>query len=153
MFPFQREKIENIFKAKVFNRYGCREFGNIATECEMHNGLHINSDRFIIEIVDEKGNKCENGTLGEILVTDLDNFVFPFIRYKIGDLAIMSETACTCRRNLPLLEKVEGRVFEMIQGPNGNVVAGTFWTLLRNKVEGFSKFQIIQNKIDIGQVW
>lgn len=146
LFPFQREKIEKVFKAKIFNRYGCREVGHIASECELHNGLHYNSDRFVIEVINADGEKCKNGELGQILITDLDNYVFPLIRYKIGDLGIMSKRTCECGRNLPLLEKVEGRVFDLIVGVNGNTVAGTFWTLLRNKVKGFKKFQIQQEK-------
>lgn len=144
LFPFQRDKIEGIFKSKVYNRYGSREFGHIASECEKHEGLHINADRFVLEIIDSDGNVCKPGELGEIVITDLDNYVFPMIRYKIGDLGVLSDKKCSCGRNLPLLEKVEGRIFDLIVGVNGNVVAGTFWTLLRNKIKGWNKFQIIQ---------
>ena len=148
LFPFQRELIEKIFGAKIFNRYGSREFGHIAAECKNHNGLHINTDRFILEIIDANGKVCKPGVLGEIVITDLDNYVFPFIRYKIGDLGILSDKKCLCGINLPLLEKVEGRVFDLIVGLNGNTVAGTFFTLLRNKINGWKKFQVIQEKID-----
>jgi len=146
LFPFQREKIEKVFKTKIFNRYGCREVGNIAAECEEHNGLHIYVDRFVVEVVNAKGEECKAGELGELLITDLDNYVFPLIRYKIGDLGVLSDRICDCGRNLPLLEKVEGRVFDLIVGVNGNTVAGTFWTLLRNKIKGFKKFQILQEE-------
>jgi phenylacetate-CoA ligase len=147
LFPFQREKIEQVFHTKIFNRYGCREVGHIASECEKHEGLHINNDRFVVEIVDANGNLCKPGELGEIVITDLDNVVFPLIRYKIGDLGALSEKECTCVRGLPMLEKVEGRVFDLIIGANGNFVAGTFWTLLRNKIDGFKKFQVIQEEL------
>jgi len=144
LFPFQREKIEKIFNCKIYNRYGCREVGNMASECKAHNGLHINTDRFVFEIVDANGDKCRPGELGEIVLTDLDNYAFPLIRYRIGDLGIMSKQECTCGINLPLLEKVEGRVFDLIVGVNGNVVGGTFWTLLRRKIKGWNKFQLVQ---------
>ncbi len=101
-----------------------------------------------MEIVDANENLCKHGELGEIVITDLDNYVFPLIRYKIGDLGILTERVCTCGINLPLLEKVEGRVFDLIIGVNGNTVAGTFWTLLRNKIIGWKKFQVIQEKIN-----
>ena len=51
LFDFQRELIERVFSCKIFNRYGCREVGHIASECEKHHGLHLNSDRFILEVV------------------------------------------------------------------------------------------------------
>lgn len=148
LFSFQREKIEKIFKSEIYNRYGSREFGHIAAECEKHDGLHINADRFVLEIVDSNEKVCKPGELGEIVITDLDNFVFPMIRYKIGDLGILSDNICTCGRNLPLLERVEGRIFDLIVGVNGNVVAGTFWTLLKYKIKGWKKFQLIQEEID-----
>lgn len=148
LFPFQKEKIERVFKRKIFNRYGSREFGHIASECEKHDGMHINIDRFVLEIINSKGENCKPGELGEIVITDLDNYVFPMIRYKIGDIGVMYDKRCSCGRNLPLLEKVEGRVFDLIEGVNGNTVAGTFWTLLRNKIKGWNKFQVVQVKKD-----
>ncbi len=145
LFPFQRELIEQIFSAKIFNRYGSREFGHIAAECNKHDGLHINADRLIVEVINKNGEVCAPGELGELAITDLDNYAFPFIRYKIKDMGILSDTPCSCGINLPLLKSIEGRVFDLIVGSNGNVVAGTFFTLLRNKIEGMRKFQIIQN--------
>ena len=152
LFPFQREKIESVFNCEIYNRYGCREVGNIASECEVHNGLHINSDHIVLEIIDSNGNKCKPGELGQIVVTELDEYAFPLIRYKIGDLGMISEEDCSCGRNLPLLKTIEGRVFDLIVGVNGNMVGGTFWTLLKHKIKGWSKFQIIQNMKDLIEI-
>ncbi len=149
LFPFQREKIEKIFNSEIYNRYGSREFGQIASECEKHEGLHINIDRFVFELINDKGVTCKPGELGEIVITDLDNFVFPMIRYKIGDIGILSDKLCSCGRNLPLIERIEGRAFDLITGVNGNTVAGTFWTLFRNKVKGWNKFQVIQERTNL----
>jgi len=148
LFPFQREKIEQVFKTKVYNRYGSREFGHIAAECEEHNGLHIHSNRLVLEIVNEKGKLCKTGELGEIVLTDLDEYAFPMIRYKTGDLGVLSDRKCECGRGFQLLERIEGRVFDLIEGENGNRVGGTFWTLLKHKIEGWSKFQVVQKAVD-----
>ncbi len=128
----------------VINRYGCRELGYIASECDSHHGLHIAADHVVVEIVDENGQSCKPGKLGEIVVTDLDNLAFPLIRYKIGDISIISDRTCECGRGLPLLEKVEGRTFDLIVGINGNKVTGSFWTLLRHNIKGIKKIQVIQ---------
>jgi phenylacetate-CoA ligase len=109
--------------------------------------LHINIDRFILEIVSPSGELCKEGELGEIVITDLDNYAFPMIRYKIGDLGVLKHVGCECGRGLPLLERIEGRVFDLVRGTNGNIVAGSYWTLLRNKLEGWDKFQIIQEEV------
>lgn len=144
LHQYQREKIELAFSAKLLNRYGSRDVGHIANECEFQNGLHISSDHVLVEIVNEKGEICKPGELGEIVVTDLDNYVFPFIRYKIGDIGIMSEKKCQCKRPFPMLESVEGRTFDIIIGTNGNRVPGNYFTLLRYDLPNIEQFQIVQ---------
>jgi phenylacetate-CoA ligase len=148
LYPWQREIIERIMRIKIFDRYGSREFGNIAHQCEIHSDYHINAERFYLEIVDEQGKPVDDGEVGELVVTDLDNYGFPFIRYKIGDLASFSSTPCPCGRNLPGLKSIEGRSFDIIQGVNGNRLGGTFWTLLMRRTKAVENFQVIQKKTD-----
>jgi len=143
--PEQREVIEGSLNVKVFNRYGCRDVGPIAHECEFQHGLHVFSPHVYVEILDENGAHCKPGEVGDVVVTDLDNFAMPFIRYKIGDRASWSSRKCPCGSSFPLLENVFGRSFDIIIGVNGNKVSGTFFSLLRYKVSGIRKIQIIQN--------
>lgn len=150
LYDVQRENIEKYFGSPVFNRYGCREVGHIASECNAHDGMHYDSDRLIVEIIDDNGNSCPPNTIGNIVVTDLFNHVFPLIRYKIGDLGSLSDnTICTCGSTLPKISKIEGRTFDIIQGINGNNVSGSFWTLaFRFKIKGIDIFQVRQKKLD-----
>lgn len=147
LFDHQRELIESAFGCRVFNRYGCREFGNIAHECAEHSGLHVIADRLYLEFLDN-GRPVNTGETGEIFVTDLDNYGMPFIRYKIGDMGVPSDRKCKCGRGLPLVEKVEGRVFDVVRTPSGQALGGTFWTLLSRAVEGIRQFQVIQTEIE-----
>ena len=57
------------------------------------------------------GKTVPDGTLGQVVVTSLDNYLMPLIRYKIGDLAIKSNkmSSCKCGRNLPIINKIIGR--------------------------------------------
>ncbi|HBE42073.1 MAG TPA: hypothetical protein DDW27_12865 [Bacteroidales bacterium] len=151
LFDFQREIIEKGFGRKVFNRYGCREVSQIASECTAHDGLHISVDHLFVEILNEKGEYVQPGETGEIIVTDLDNYAFPLIRYKIGDMGAFKATEfkCSCGVNLPMLDRVEGRTMDVIVGPNGNRVTGSFWTLFfRHNFTGIDKFQVIQNSLN-----
>ncbi len=149
LYPYQRKAIKDVFDCEIFNRYGSREFGDIAHECEKHNGLHVYSERVFLEVIDEDGDPCEPGELGELVVTDLDNYGFPFIRYKIGDIAIRAEDECDCGRGLPLLASIEGRTFDVVVCPNGNHLTGTFWTiLLRERIDGIHDFRLIQKRKD-----
>lgn len=144
---YQRDTIEKVFKTSIYNRYGCREFGHIANECNAHSGYHYNADDLIVEVVDEEGEPCENGEIGKLLITDLNNYAFPMIRYEIGDLGSLSDTTiCPCGSTLPKLATIEGRTFDIVHGLNGNKVSGTFWTLtFRNNVQGVDAFQIKQS--------
>ncbi|MEE4198454.1 MAG: hypothetical protein V2I54_12480 [Bacteroidales bacterium] len=148
LFETQRESIQKAFNCKVLNRYGGREVHHIANECEEQNGLHISSDHVILEVVDKEGNSCKPGELGEIVLTDLDNYVFPFIRYKIGDVGILEEKSkkCKCGRGLPLIRRVEGRTTDIVIGTNGNRISGIFFPLIRKKVKGVEEIQVVQEE-------
>ncbi|UCF06471.1 MAG: aspartate 1-decarboxylase [bacterium] len=145
-FQHQREIIEEVFRASAFDRYGTREFANIAHECEEHSGLHLFNDLFFVEIIDEKGDQVPHGGVGEMVVTDLSNFYMPFIRYRTGDLAVSSGRVCSCGRGLPLIERIEGRSFDTIITPRGKSVGGFFWTWLSRAVPGIERFQIEQRE-------
>jgi phenylacetate-CoA ligase len=147
LYPHQRELIESVFGVRIFNRYGCREFGHIANECVAHNGYHFNADDLIVEVVDENGFPCKKGEEGQILITDLNNYAFPMIRYAIGDRGVLPQidSPCSCGSMLPKLQDISGRTFDVIHGVNGNRVSGTFWTLsFRNIVKGVDAFQVRQ---------
>ena len=148
LFPWQKDIIETAFSCAVYNRYGCREFGEIAMECPKREGLHINIDRIYLEILNESLSPVEDGSIGEVVITDLDNFGMPIIRYRTGDLASIKTGMCSCGRSLPLLNQVEGRTLDVVRAPNGNRLGGTFWTLLIRRRPGIKSFQVIQEKAD-----
>jgi len=119
LFPKQRDQIEGFFSCPVFDRYGIREFGDVAHECEKHEGLHVFNDLYHAEVLDEGGTPVKPGETGELVVTDLSNHYMPFIRYRTGDLAVQTDRLCSCGRGLPLLERIEGRPFDAIRTTSG----------------------------------
>ena len=88
--------IENKFNTEVFDTYGAAEGLMIAGECSEHK-YHVLAPHVHIEILDEDGRTVPDGTLGQVVVTSLDNYLMPLIRYKIGDLAIKSSTMSGCK--------------------------------------------------------
>ncbi len=142
-----RHYIENIFHCKVFNRYGSREISSISHECEMHDGLHINSEHIYLEIIKDKLDQYQdNEKYGKIIITDLDNFAMPFIRYEIGDLGKYHDCKCECGRNLPLM-KILGRTYDIIIDKNGNYIDGHFFSrIIPSGNYGIKEFQIIQEE-------
>ena len=82
IYPEQRELIETVFDAPVFDRYGSREAGNIACECERHSGLHVAAPTHLVELLREDGALAGPGETGEVVVTCYETFAMPLIRYR-----------------------------------------------------------------------
>ena len=149
LMPFHRESIESNFSAPLYNRYGCREVGDIAQEAPGSNGLVVNSDRVYVEILDEQGHPCGTGETGDIVITDLDNYGMPLIRYVIGDRGSWAPAHSTdSEMPYPVLADVEGRSLDVVVTPTGNQIGGTFWTILLRKRPGIKMFRVVQSSID-----
>jgi phenylacetate-CoA ligase len=137
LFPKMREKIEKVFKAKVYDSYGCREVSQIATECDKNCGLHIVMENQIVEL------KKDNNGRNRVIVTNLNNFCMPIIRYEVGDLATFIEEAkCKCGRTSFRLEKILGRTNENIILKNGKIVNGEYFEFLFYEIWEVERFQV-----------
>jgi phenylacetate-CoA ligase len=143
-----RASIEAYFDCGVINRYGSREFANIAQQCERVAGMHVFIDRVHVEILRPDGTPCEPGERGEIVVTSLDNRVMPFIRYRTQDLARSQEGACACGRGFPLLAAVEGRTSELIVGKNGKYYSCPGPRFYGADIPGIGQMQLIQETLE-----
>jgi len=143
-----RRSIEETFNCMVFDGYS-GEGGAHANECDRHEGYHIHSEGVIMEFIKE-GRKVSSGETGEIVVTDLNNYKMPFIRYRIGDMGIPFHEACSCKRTLPLISELQGRVSDIIVTPTGKIVTRPSFFGSSNvmKITGLDEYQVIQEKID-----
>jgi phenylacetate-CoA ligase len=141
-----RARIETAFGARVFDKYGSREFSGIAYECEQHDGHHVVGESYHVEIL-VNGRPALPGELGEVVITDLTNYVMPFIRYRIGDLAYAMDDSqpCACGRGLPRIGAVEGRVQSTVLGTNGVALPGSFFAhVLKDYGYALERFQVEQ---------
>jgi phenylacetate-CoA ligase len=147
LYPHQREYIEETFDCQVFNRYAAQEVSGIACECEAHGGMHISTETNYVEILDEDNVPVGDGEAGSVVVTSLTNYVCPFVRYRLEDRARMSTAQCTCGRNQPMLEAIEGRNNDMFKARDGRRV---LWGIARSLkgIEGVRRYQFIQKTLD-----
>lgn len=143
--PHQADVVRRAFKCPVFDRYGSREFSITAHDCDRHEGLHVINDHLFLEVLDRTGRPAASGETGEIVITDLANLYMPFVRYCTGDLAVATARRCSCGRGSPLLERIEGRTFDVVVTTDGRSAGGFFWTHLSRSVPGISRFQIEQH--------
>jgi phenylacetate-CoA ligase len=137
---FERQSVQDTFGCQVFDRYGCEEVSLIASECEAHAGLHVNTDTLFMEPLQVAGREAP------VVVTDLNNLAMPFIRYEIGDMAIEAGWPCPCGRTYPLLSRVAGRLADYLRRPDGVWVSGISLTdNFATLIPGIVQMQIIQD--------
>jgi phenylacetate-CoA ligase len=151
LYGVQRQYIEEVFGGKMFNRYGTRELGGISCECSAHTGLHASIDNNYIEIVRDlaSGEPVQPGETGHIVVTNLNNYGMPFIRYCIEDMGAWSALErCPCGRELPLMDLVQGRRIDMFKAKDGRAVWGGFASPMFG-MPGVKRFQLVQKSLDL----
>jgi phenylacetate-CoA ligase len=147
LYDHQREKIESVFGCRVANGYGGRDAGFIAHQCPQ-GGMHITAEDIIVEIIDKEGNVLPNGEAGEIVVTHLATRDFPFIRYRTGDIGVLSDDTCPCGRGLPLLKEIQGRATDFIVAQDGTVLHGLALIYVLRDLPGIKEFKIIQESLE-----
>ena len=145
LHSFQRELLERVFQAPVYETYGSREFMLIGAECNRHTGLHLSQENLFVEILDDNGQPTPHGEEGNVVITDLFNYGMPFIRYVNGDRAVAGFSQCTCGRSLPLLSKVTGRKLDTLETPDGRKVPGEFFPHLIKEFPSVRRFQVVQD--------
>lgn len=154
LLPHHRAFLTGIFNAPIYDQYGCGELSAISYECTAHNGLHINMEHILCEILDENNNSVID-TKGRVIGTDLDNFIMPFIRYENGDLSSIASKKCSCGVNQPLMNSIDGRTIDTIILKTGEKVHGVFFTdilyelgILTDQVQKFQVYQKEPGVID-----
>ena len=119
-YPHQRDAIADYFGVPVADGYGSREAGFIAHQCPQGN-LHLTAENIIVEIVDADGHALPPGQTGEIVVTHLDAYAMPLIRYRTGDVGRLKPGRCACGRGLPMMDILAGRTTDFLHLPDGTV--------------------------------
>ena len=149
LHDYQRELLERRFNCGVFDTYSSWEGVCLISECEAHR-KHQHMEYSAMELLDAHDNPAGMGESGEITGTSFYNFAMPFIRYKTGDLATLSDQSCPCGRNHLVIDELEGRSDDMIITPGGERMSR-----LSNAfacVSGFDYAQIVQNTRDALEV-
>jgi len=113
-----RERIEELLGLEAFDIYGLSEVigPGVSVECQQHDGLHIQEDHFLPEIIDPKtGERVEEGETGELVLTTLTREATPVLRFRTGDITFLKNDECSCGRTLARMGRVYGRVDDMIK--------------------------------------
>lgn len=145
--PDMRATIERVFGARVFDRYGSREVGDIACENGDGMGMLVSPRTHLVEIVDASGNPVPAGEIGDVVVTLLTNRAMPLIRYRIGDAARMAPGPLGDIA-WPRLTEIAGRVTDIFYTRDGKQVYGGYFTRMFYRMPSVAQFQIVQEAYD-----
>ena len=143
-----RKTMERGFGVNIRNEYGAAELDILAFEDE-DGDFVLNEETLFIEILDDNNQPVEAGIEGKVIVTSLYNKAMPFIRYELGDRAILSDKIKNGNR---VLEKVVGRTNDIIKLPSGKISPGlTFYYISKKLLESggrIKEFIIIQKTLN-----
>ncbi|GGD69012.1 phenylacetate--CoA ligase family protein [Lacimicrobium alkaliphilum] len=151
LYPYQRENISRVFGCPLANGYGGRDAGFIAHECPS-GGMHLSYEDIVVEIIDKEGKPLPAGEAGEIVVTHLGTSEFPFVRYRTGDIAVLSDQRCACGRGLPMLESIEGRSTDFVVAADGTMMHGLALIYILRDMDGIEAFKITQESLQLTRV-
>ena len=149
LFPPYRDAIEQCFGVRVLDYYGAGGEGvHLASQCaHSQHRYHLHPENAIVELIGENG-PVATGELGRIVVTQLDNDAMPLIRYELGDVGVAAadDLVCGCGRTLPLLERIEGRVPDLVAVPGGTFLVPHFFVVLFKGLQQIYRYQIVQSE-------
>lgn len=154
LVPEYRRKMEEVFNAPVYDEYGAGDGGISSHECALREGLHIEETLCYIEITDKDGAVLPDGTPGYVTTTDLDNYVFPFLRYHVGDMAYIKPGICTCGLETRRFGEVLGRAGRLVYNKQGVPISPTMFLFMMYPDLDYKKPEnkVLYNKIDKFQI-
>ena len=147
--PQMRVEIEERMGIKAMEAYGLTEIGGpgVSFDCEVQDGLHVNEDHFLPEIVDPQSlEPLPLGETGELIFTSLLRRAMPMIRYRTKDITRLRREECACGRTLIKMDKVFGRSDDMLIISGVNVFPSQIEALLLDIEEVEPQYRIVVRK-------
>ena len=145
-----RHSLEKRLGVTAFDSYGLSElFGpGVAFECEERNGLHIWHDSYLVEIIDPNtGERVSDGERGELVVTPLVKEAMPLLRYRTGDVTMLIEDGCLCKR-AQKIARITGRSDDMLVIRGINVFPSQIEHVLLKIPEVGNQFMVYIDRIN-----
>ncbi len=138
-----RKICREVWGVPIKDMYSSQEIGYIALQCPEYEHYHVQSETVLVEVLDDDNLPCPPGGIGRVVVSTLNNFAMPFIRYELGDYAEVGES-CPCGRGLPVLTRILGRRRNMLTAPDGRTYWPSFPASTWAHIAPVRQLQIIQ---------
>jgi len=144
--PELRTVCREAWGVEITDTYSSQEVGYIALQCPVHPHFHVQAESVLVEVLNDRGNPCQPGEIGRIVITALHNYATPLIRYEIRDYAEVGPP-CPCGRGLPVLTRVMGRQRNMLVLPTGEKCWPITGYPHYKEVAPIRQFQFIQHSL------
>jgi phenylacetate-CoA ligase len=142
-----RQTIERVFATRVYDTYGCSEGMQMAYQCGHVQNYHVPPLDVVMEYVDDAGDPVPHDVAGHVVVTRLYPGAMPFIRYRVGDVAVAGDQRlCGCGRAWERLERVLGRESDVVFTPSGNRLIVHYFSGILKRFDEIEQFQVVQNE-------
>jgi phenylacetate-CoA ligase len=145
--PELRAACRECWGVEIDDAYSTQELGNVAYQCPEQRSYHVQSETVLVEIIDDAGRPCPPGKVGRVVLTPLQNFAMPMIRYSIGDYAEFGEP-CACGRGLPVLRRILGRTRNMVTMPSGEKRFSMLPGRTFARVPAIEQHQVVQTGLE-----
>jgi len=146
LLDHQRQLIGAAFGAPVANEFGSRDIGFTAHETPQAQML-LMSESIILEVLDERGQPVPPGETGEAVMTALESFAQPFIRYRTGDMVRVADEPCQAGRGLDVITEVLGRSTDFVVRADGTIMHALAVIYVLRAVVGVGEFKIVQHTL------
>jgi phenylacetate-CoA ligase len=155
-----RQEIQERMNLEAYDIYGLTEIigPGVSVECPYHNGLHINEDHFLAQLIDpDTGQVLSDGGTGELVLTTLTKEAMPMIRYRTRDRVTLTRAPCECGRTMARMSKVKGRTDDMMIVRGVNVFPSQIEEVVLG-ADGLAPHYLIvldrpKNELDTLEVW
>ena len=141
--PALRQMCHDVFGVAVVDVYSAEEAGFLALQCPQHNHYHVVSENVLMELLDDDDRPVAPGEVGRVVVSTLNNFVMPLLRYELGDHAELGQP-CPCGRGLPVLNHIVGRTRDRITMPDGTHRFAYYGTPHIHEIAPIVQHQMVQ---------
>ncbi len=142
-----RALVRAAFGVKVTASYGAQEVGTLALQAPFSNAYYVQAETMLVEVLDASGRPCAPGETGRVIVTPLHNFAMPLLRYELKDYAQVGKPLAD-GRGLPVLERVFGRVRNILRTPEGKTYWPSFPMRSWSEIAEIRQLQLVQTHID-----
>jgi phenylacetate-CoA ligase len=149
VYPYYRQTIKEAFGVNVTDTYGCAEGMQISAQADGSDYYLVHNFDVVVEYLDDKNLPVPAGQAGNLVLTRLHAGATPFVRYKVGDMAISGgDRLSPCGRGFEIMESIQGRDTDIIITPSGNRLIVHFFTGILEHYSEIASFQVLQDKAE-----